>query len=206
MAWQRVDDQAKYAVALYDIPEQGNDLKSVYSIMRKAGSTATVRNHRRIGRATPTGSAAGAKRVRPLRVELYSTQERDLLLSLCKKFNNGHSARATKINISPWLQREDAARVKSLRIKCGELNSNSSDKSESYVVRSGRLMLKLKDGTLRAMKADAALTSSSNSPQASDSVNHLATSVKEKTSSADLPSSPVGNQPKNVVVGSQRAP
>ena len=67
-------------------------------------------------------------------------------------------------------------------------------------------MLKLKDGTLRAMKADAALTSSSNSPQASDSVNHLATSVKEKTSSADLPSSPVGKQPKNVVVGSQGAP
>ena len=174
--------------------------------MRKAGSTATVRNHRRIGRVTPTGSAAGAKRVRPVRVELYSTQERDLLLSLCKKFNNGHSARATKINISPWIQREDAARVKSLRIKCSELNSNSSDKSESYVVRSGRLMLKLKDGTIRAMKADAALTSSSNSPQASDSVNHLATSVKEKTSSADLPSSPARNRPKNVEVGSQRAP
>ena len=67
MAWQKVDDQAKYAVALYDIPERGNDLKSVYSIMRKAGSTATVRNHRRIGRATHTGSAAGAKRVRLLR-------------------------------------------------------------------------------------------------------------------------------------------
>ena len=67
-------------------------------------------------------------------------------------------------------------------------------------------MLKSKDGTLRAMKADAALRSSSNSPQASDSVNHLATSVKEKTSSADLPSSSVGNQPKNVVVGSQKAP
>ena len=44
--------------------------------MRKAGSTATVRNHRRIGRATPTRSAAGAKRVRPLRVDLYTTQQR----------------------------------------------------------------------------------------------------------------------------------
>ena len=62
MAWQRDDEIAKYAVAIYGLPEQDHDLTDIYRILRKVGSKATVHNHRRIGHAiTGTESAAGGQ-------------------------------------------------------------------------------------------------------------------------------------------------
>ena len=104
MDWQRNDDLAKYAAAIYGLFEQSHDLKNIYIMLRKVGSKTTVRNHKRIAHVT-IGSepAAGAKKARPIRVELSLTQNRDKLMSLLKHLIKSRSAHFAKISISPWL-------------------------------------------------------------------------------------------------------
>ena len=86
IAKQRSDDKDRCAIALYSLPEVGNDLKDIYSILRALGCSTTIITHRRIGRtliqhASPDKSQKKG-RPRPVRIEMASADERDKICSL----------------------------------------------------------------------------------------------------------------------------
>ena len=167
IAKHKDDDAAKFAVAIYGLPENKSDLKDIYNVLRIAGSKATVRYHRRVGRKVANPDAANVK-LRPLRVELTSVQDREQLLTLSRNLKQNKNT--AKVIISPWLLLNEITRIRKLRMRYNDLNSNIPDKKEQYVIRSGRLAKLTKDGKFQYVTYPDSLAQSSsnktqNSPQ-----------------------------------------
>ncbi len=150
IAKQKEDDHAQFAVAIYGLSEEKQDMKKVYEILRSIGSKATVRNLRRIGRYTADAQNADqTRKARPLRVELSSTWERNEILTLCKNLKSRLAKNHPKISIFPWLPSNEVEKMDRLKQRCQDLNSNLTDGGQSYVIRSGRLVLKDGNGKIR---------------------------------------------------------
>ena len=87
-----------------------------------------------------------------------------------------------------------------MRDRCNELNSKLTDKSEAYVVRSGRLMFKMQNGSFYNVNAQNTSNNIVNDASSAGTVP-----LQNKSSSADFQSQDK-TQPKKVKHGSQVDP
>ena len=215
IAKQRSDDKDRFAIALYSLPEGGNELKDIYSIFRALDCSTTIIKNRRIGRslmqhASPDKSLKKG-RPRPIRIEMASADEWDKICSLFqRKRKNTFNGRFANVNISPWLQSEEMERIKLLQQRCQILNSKSNN-GRQYVVVSGKLMVKDSSGKLsRVSNAASAIDSTVSSTN--DKTTKAMSAVISPSKLSSLPNNTAQTSlnnatlPKNVLVGSQGAP
>ena len=215
IAKQRSDDKDRCAIALYGLPEGGNDLKDIYSILRALGCSTTMITPRRIGRSLMQHAShdKSLKKGRPrtIRIEMASANERDKISSqFQRKIKSTFNGSFANVNISPWLRSEEMERIKLLRQRYQILQSKSND-GRQYVVVSGKLMVKnSSDKVSRVSNAASAIDSTVGSTN--DKTTKAISAVISPSKLSSLPNNTAqtspnnATQPKNVLVGSQGAP
>ena len=147
---QRKTDADRASIALYGLPEGGDDGKKVLSILASIGcqKSQSLFLHR-IGKDSGNDSSKSNRR-RPFKVQLSSDVECQQVLVNTKHLKEDPSLAG--ISIAKWLSRAEVDKVKHLRKQCSDLNKNCPpDVSgrKPYVVISGRLMKRIEDGKMQ---------------------------------------------------------
>ena len=150
---QKHEEMEKISVAIYGLPEVGNDAKNLNKALAEVDFKGKFVSFIRIGhianKSVGNESAkANAAKPRPLKVVLLSWSARANLLDLFAR-----KKQATKLSfiITAWLSREEMVNIKSLWQRCHELNDKSGDLTNArkpYFIISGRLRRREKDGKL----------------------------------------------------------
>jgi hypothetical protein len=138
---QHSEEKDMASLVVYGLRDTGHDLREVGDLLRMLGCEKISLHFSRLGRL-----AANNTRPRPLKLECDSVGDRDRLLSAAKMRTIPRG-----ISISPWLRPDEMLKVKSLRLRCKELNDltlPAADGRKPYVVISGRLMVRHSAGKL----------------------------------------------------------
>ncbi len=124
-------------------------MRDVRDLFKMIGCNSAIVKMHRLGRP-------GGTKVRSLKVEFHSASDRNQSLSASRNLKNDTST--SKIAFRKWMEQTELAELKSLRLKCTELNSKATPLSDGklpYIVRSGRLMKKSDDGKFMRVPADS---------------------------------------------------
>ena len=145
---QRTEERGRASVAIYGLPEKGNDYDGVRKLFQALNEKSNIVSVARIGRGT---SRKVSSNPRPLKVEFQSKYERSSLLSAASKLKE--DPRTASIRIAPWLQKDEFDKVKALREHCKQLKNSSAapiaDGRKPFFVISGKLMTRNANGKLQ---------------------------------------------------------
>jgi hypothetical protein len=139
---QRKDERDNSAVIMYGLRENGSDWDDITDIFSLISCNAKPRRMHRFGRADRYGA-------RPLKIELCTLPDSKEVLACARRLRENDAT--YHLRLSPWLNQQQMSKVKNLRSKCTELNNAAAangDNSLPYVVMSGELKVRSKDGKL----------------------------------------------------------
>jgi hypothetical protein len=187
---QRKDERDNSAVVMYGLQENGSDRSDICTIIHTISCRVRPIKLHRIGHSYN----------RTLKIELASPADSREVLTCASELRYYDSTK--HLRSSQWLNDEQMAKVKTLRMQCKKLNDDAAangSKTRPFVVLSNVLYERRKDGKLVPHKQSSDKSSSKSSQCMSSS------SVTAPPPPVNDPS-PLTSVSKNVSGGSQVAP
>ena len=118
MLEQRKEDTKKSTLVVHGFPEDSHDHVDLTDMLSFLRYRCDIIRHARFGQI---GNIEKKLRVRPIKIELKSVGDANLILSNAKYLRN--NAYYHDVYINKWLSENELENIKNLREKCLELSS-----------------------------------------------------------------------------------
>ena len=141
MLEQRKEDSKKSTLVIHVFPEDGHDHIDLTDMLSFLRCRYGIIRHACFGQV---GNIEKKLRVRPIKIELKSVGDANLILSNAKYLRN--NAYYHGVYINKWLSENEPKNIRNLRKKCFEFRCTHPGKK--IVVKSGRLMTRNVDRRL----------------------------------------------------------